>query len=340
VTKRLNIFVAFPDNEFRRTFFTDKVKERLNGMAEISWNPSAAMLTREQLEAGLAEADICLSGWSTPQIEREMLKHSPMKLICNIGNLKGSIHRGIFETEVKISSSQGGFTQSVAEACLMLLLMSFRNTFRYMQMLKTNTYRWREDREPGRSIHGKTIGVLGYGTIAKELIRLLRLFEADIVVCDDYCSEEEGRREGFRVMALEPFLQTCDAVCIHHTLTANTYHLLDRPRLRMMKDDAIIVNTARGAIIDEQALIAELKQGRLFAAMDVYEQEPIAPDSPLRSLPNTIITPHISGFTYECRQGMVDAAVEDIRRFIQGEGLLCQIDVGKYDRATDMSTAH
>jgi phosphoglycerate dehydrogenase-like enzyme len=336
----VNIYVALPDNEFRRTFFTTKVKERLEGMSEVVWNPSAAALSQEQMAAGLAAADICISGWSTPQIDRSMLTRSPLKLICNIGNMKGSLHRDIFETDVKVSSSQGGFTQSVAEACLMLLMMSFRNTYRFMHLLKTNTYRWKEDREPGRSIHGKTIGVLGYGTIAKELIRLLRSFDAEIVVCDDYCSEEEGLREGFRVMALEPFLQSCDAVCIHHSLTANTYHLLDEPRLRMMKDNAIIVNTARGAIIDEQALIAELKQGRLFAALDVYEQEPIPSDSPLRLLPNTIITPHISGFTYECRQGMVDAAVEDIRRFIQGEELLCQIDAAKYDRATDMSVGH
>jgi phosphoglycerate dehydrogenase-like enzyme len=336
----VHIFVAMPNNDFRRTFFTDKVKGQLQDMAEVSWTPSSELLTREELTAGLANADICIGGWSTPRIEPAILANSPLKLICNIGNLKSSVHRDLFATGVIISSSQGGFTQSVAEACLMLLMMSFRNTYRYMNLLKTNTYRWKEDREPGRSIHGKTIGVLGYGTIAKELIRLLRSFDAEIVVCDDYCSEEEGRREEFRVMALEPFLQVCDAVCIQHTLTAGTYHLLDGPRLRMMKDNAILVNTARGAIIDEQALIAELRQGRLFAALDVYEKEPIPPDSPLRSLPNAIITPHISGFTYECRQGMVDAAVEDIRRFIQGEPLLCQIDVAKYDRATDMSVGH
>jgi phosphoglycerate dehydrogenase-like enzyme len=97
------------------------------------------------------------------------------------------------------------------------------------------------------------------------------------------------------------------------------------------------VNTARGAILDERALIEELQQGRLFAALDVYEQEPPSADSPLRSLPNVILTPHVAGFTNTGREELVETAVRDAVRYMRGETPLHLIDVHQYDRTTNMS---
>jgi phosphoglycerate dehydrogenase-like enzyme len=101
-------------------------------------------------------------------------------------------------------------------------------------------------------------------------------------------------------------------------------------------DIKIIVNTARGAIIDERALIAELQKGRLFAALDVLEQESVSEENPLRLLPNTILTPHIGGLTFDCRKQMVEMALEEVLRFAKGEPLHNLIDIHQYDRATDM----
>jgi phosphoglycerate dehydrogenase-like enzyme len=170
-----------------------------------------------------------------------------------------------------------------------------------------------------RELFGKTVGILGYGTISRELIKLLAPFRAKVLVYSSHCPAETAEREGFTLCGLDELVASSDAVIPLSTLTSRSYHTIDAERLRMMKDDAVIVNTGRGALIVEAALIEELKKGRLFAALDVYEKEPLPTDSPLRDLPNTIILPHMGGKTIECRKKMAAILIRDITRIARGE---------------------
>jgi phosphoglycerate dehydrogenase-like enzyme len=333
----MNIAIALPDDAFRRTFFTAELIGELRQFADIQWNESEAPWTPEQMKEALQKADIVFNGMFTPMIVKEMLAESPLKLICNMGALKRSISRDLFTTGILISSDSNAFVKPVAEMTLMLLLMSFRKAYDLVYRMKMNSFDLKRDRMPAGSLYGRTIGIFGYGSIARQFVRLLKPFEPDIIVCDPYCSEEEGKRNGFRLLPIEQFLPVCDAVCVHHSLTESTYHLLNEANLRKLKTGAIIVNTARGAILDERALIEELQQGRLFAALDVYEQEPPPADSPLRSLPNVILTPHVAGFTFTGREELFETAVREAVRYMRGETPLHLINVNQYDRTTDMS---
>jgi phosphoglycerate dehydrogenase-like enzyme len=216
----MNVFIAFPDNEFRRAFFTEDRMKPLSAYANISWNPYTVQLKPDEVAAYISQTNIYLGGWQTPQLNFSHIEASYLQLICNIGNLKGSIHRDVFERGFPVSSSNDGFAKSVAEFALILLLMSFRKVYPSIAQMKKDTAQINKIRNIGNSLYGKTFGLLGYGSIARELIVLLHAFDVNVIVCDEYCSVSESIDNNFRLLPLDAFLQECDAASIHHTLTS------------------------------------------------------------------------------------------------------------------------
>jgi phosphoglycerate dehydrogenase-like enzyme len=137
-------------------------------------------------------------------------------------------------------------------------------------------------------------------------------------------SEEAAECLGAHKAELDELLRRADVLTLHAPSLPETEHLIDARRLALMKDDALIVNTARGSLFDQAALVAELSKGRFFAFLDVTDPEPPAADSPLRSLPNVVVTPHLAGCIENCTR-MGEMAVEELRRFFAGEPPLYQI---------------
>jgi phosphoglycerate dehydrogenase-like enzyme len=152
-----------------------------------------------------------------------------------------------------------------------------------------------------------------------------------ILLYDPYVGEEQARSMGVVKVELDELVQEADVISLHAPALPATYHMIDARRLSMMKDDALIINTARGSLIDEEALIRELEKGRFFAFLDVTDPEPPAPDSPLRRLPNVVVTPHIAGCIENCTR-MGERAVEELRRFFAGEPPLNPITRDALDR--------
>jgi len=159
----------------------------------------------------------------------------------------------------------------------------------------------------------------------------LQQFDVTILVYDPFVSDEEAERLGAIKLELEPLLRRADVVSLHAPAKPDTIHLLDARHLSLMKDDALLINTARGALIDEHALIAELEKGRFFAFLDVSDPEPPAIDSPLRRLDNVVLTPHIAGCIEDCSR-MGELAVEELRRFFAGEPPIHRITPDMFNR--------
>jgi phosphoglycerate dehydrogenase-like enzyme len=150
------------------------------------------------------------------------------------------------------------------------------------------------------------------------------------MVYDPYFSTDEAHQMGVMLVSLDELVQRCDVVSLNAPSNSETFHILNAERLQQMKDDALIVNTARGSLIDEQALIVELSRGRLFAFLDVTDPEPPAADSPLRYLPNVVVTPHVAGCIEDCTH-LGRMAVEELRRFFAGEPALHPITPNMLD---------
>jgi D-3-phosphoglycerate dehydrogenase len=178
----------------------------------------------------------------------------------------------------------------------------------------TRAGRWHEKLNyMGIGLTGRTLGLIGLGNIGREILRVTAPLEMRAVAHDPFVSAEEARAGGASLLSLEEVLGEADFVCICCALTSQTHHLLDAHRLGLMKPSAFLINVARGPIVDQAALTRLLQRRQIAgAALDVFEQEPIAADDPLLQLDNVIVSPHAICWTDELFRGNGQAACRGI----------------------------
>lgn len=231
----------------------------------------------------------------------------PAELMQRCHNLRGIVLHGagVDQVDVVAAASRGievlnlpGVNaNAVAELTLGLMLASLRRIPQADQLLRTSG--WESSRLLGAELRGRTVGLIGFGQIGQRVASLLQPFGVRLLVTSRSSAQADGLDH--EVVALETLLAESDLVSIHVPLTSDTYQLLNKKRLALLKPGAILINTARGAIIEQEALRAALLAGRLAgAALDVFDPEPIAADDPLLAMDNIILTPHLGGSTEEC----------------------------------------
>jgi phosphoglycerate dehydrogenase-like enzyme len=201
-----------------------------------------------------------------------------------------------------------------------MTLAGLRSLIRYDREVRRGGFRKSYTAAPtdSRGLYGRTVGLIGFGRTARDFIRLLQPFGCEILAFDPHAEPSVLAAAGARPATLEEVLGTSDVVSLHAAYTPETHHLLNAERLAMLKDGALLVNTARGALVDETALAAQLRTGRIAAGLDVTVVEPLPCGAELTALPNVILTPHIGGPTYERLPELGRSAVEDLRIFFAG----------------------
>ncbi|MBI2887015.1 MAG: D-2-hydroxyacid dehydrogenase family protein [Chloroflexi bacterium] len=171
----------------------------------------------------------------------------------------------------------------------------------------------------GRTLTGKTLGIVGLGRIGTEVARVAQAFGMQVVAWGRRLTLEHAAQVGVRAVSLEELLASADVVSVHLALNAGTRGLLDATKLRLMRPEAYFINTARGAIVDEAALVELLREGRIAGAgLDVFAEEPLPADSPLRALDNVVLTPHAGWPADSSYAGFADAAVRNIEAYMDG----------------------
>ncbi len=204
------------------------------------------------------------------------------------------------EADVMVTITPEATRRPVASATLALMLGLCHRVTIKDAIVRNQTWDIRFD-HMGCEIRGRVVGLVGMGMIGREVVRLLAPFEpSEILVTDPAVTAEEARQLGVTLVDRESLLRRSNFVTIHCPLNEHTRRLIGEKELRMMREDAFLVNTARGAIVDQAALARALREGWITgAAIDVFEQEPPALDDPLLSLPNVILAPHASCWTHE-----------------------------------------
>jgi len=212
---------------------------------------------------------------------------------------------------------------SMAEATIMLILASLHNLPEKIEALRAN--RPPPPRQKGRMLRGKTLGMIGFGNMARAIAARLQLWEVRMLACTPRL--KAPLPPYVERVPLDELLQTSDIVCVLATLNAETRGMLDLEKLRLMKPEAVLINTARGGIVDELALVAIAKEGRLHkVALDVFETEPLPADSALRGIPNAILTPHCVGHAREGSDAIAQTAVENVTRVLAGQAPLYAVN--------------
>lgn len=216
--------------------------------------------------------------------------------------------------KIKVVNAPGSNSSTIAEHAITLMLMIQRNLYESARQVKAGNWDWR-NQFVGDELHGKTLGVLGMGNIGKRVAKLGDAFSMNVVYWDKFSVQSE-----YQGLPLEEVLKVSDIITLHLPLFEDTKNLIGEKELAMMKPNAILVNTARGALVDQKALVDALDNGTIggFGA-DVLVVEPPAPDEPLLSHPKTIITAHVGSLTATTYKNMCVSTVKNVLAILSGK---------------------
>ncbi len=290
--------------------------ERLRGVAELRLHRDRPRSEEEQLRR-VAEADVIINSrghlmWPGPLLEQ--LPKLRMITTCSIGtdaiDLEAARRLGIV-----VSNVPGRTATIVAEHALAMILATARRLAFQTAELKAG--RWSSI--GNIFLAGRTLGVIGTGSIGAEMARLGRAIGMNVIAWTFNPSESRAEQIGVRYVELDELLRTSDVVSLHVKLTQESRHLIGARELALMKPGSILVNTARGAVVDNSALIEVLRSGRLAgAALDVFKAEPLPPDDPILQCEQVVLTPHSADQNPEGMDMLNGGAVDNVLAFLNG----------------------
>ena len=302
------------------TFFTPAVQEKLAKTGDVEyWTYDRTPEAYEILKQKIRDVDVLFCGWAVPNLGEDFYQAAQsLKVIAYTGGSVGDLANEPLKARPHITLLSGNpfFAESVAQGTIMYILMGLRNLYPTLKETDRNGW-WRSPYSEG--LEGKTVGLVSFGMIAKEVARMLQVFGCKVKVFSNHgVSEEEAKKYCVEPVSLEELFKTCDVVSVHSGMTPKTYHMVNASLLSMMRDGALLVNTSRGAVIDEAALEEEVINGRLRAVLDVFEVEPLPATSRLRGLNNVVIVPHCGGPTVDVRGILTEAMIDDVVSCMNG----------------------
>ncbi|MCB0142193.1 MAG: hydroxyacid dehydrogenase [Caldilineaceae bacterium] len=288
--------------------------------ARAAEDPESSAAIRAQI--GAADALVVCHG--APYIGASILDAAPRLRL--LGELEGDRFAGRMDLEaawarhIRTVDVTNGSSYPVAEWALGLILLSMRNAgAHFRRIIAGDTTRDPDLRAqmPGR-LRGKRVGLIGCGHMGRLLLKLLRPFQVELWVHDPYLPREMAEALGFLQTTLDNVLSQCDVVVCLVPLTPGTQGLLGARELNLIQPGAVFVNVSRGAVVDSAALIARLARNDIIAGLDVFDPEPIPPDSPILELPNVFLSPHVGAHTGDAYRPFMALMVDELERFFHG----------------------
>jgi phosphoglycerate dehydrogenase-like enzyme len=280
---------------------------------------AAAVLKRPDL---LAETEVIFSGWGPPRLNAEFLDMAPRlkAIFYGSGSVRQMVTEDFWERNITLCNAYAANAVPVSEYTLATILFSLKLGWRFA--LANKGIGSIPDRREIPGAFGSTVGLISLGMIGRLVLDRLKPFDLNVIVFDPFLSAEEANRLGVERVSLEEIFQQADVVSLHTPLLEETIGMVRQEHFASMKPQATFINTSRGRIIDEPGLIQVLQdRPDLQAVLDVTYPEPPAAGSPLYSLPNVILTPHIAGSTAtECRR-MARYMIDELRNFLAGKPL-------------------
>ena len=265
----------------------------------------------------IKDADIAITSWNCPKMTLSILENAPdLKLLLHAaGSVKGIVSDELWARGIRVSGAAAALGKGVAETALGLTISSLKNFWNLSNVTRYGG--WNAQNGTVREIYDITVGVIGAGFAGRHYIKLLQNFDVEILLFDPTLDADECKKLGTKKVELTNLMKNSDVVSVHAPSIPATHHLINAENLAIMKDRAILINTSRGTIIDEVALIDELKLGRISACIDVTDPEPPAESNELRSLPNVILTPHIAGSVNNGKKRIGDLIVSELESYLE-----------------------
>ena len=293
----------------------------LKGHHDIEVNPENRVLTKKEILDGVQDKDglLCLL---TDTIDKEIIEaESKLKMIANYAVGFNNVDvQAATEHNIPVSNTPGVLTDTTAELTWSLIFAVARRIAEGDRFTRAGYFTgWDPLLLLGMDLKGKTLGIIGAGRIGTAVALKSQGFDMDVMYVDKNKNKTLEQQVQAKRSSKEEVLQNADVVSIHLPLINETRHFISEKELEMMKDSAILINTSRGPIVDEQALVKALQNKWIFGAgLDVYEQEPEVP-TVLKKLDNVVLQPHLGSATFETRSKMASMAAENMIAGLKGE---------------------
>ncbi len=299
----MKALVSIPQGRNFNTFFTPENIRLIESLGEVVLHNSDKKMSESELIQKISDCDVYIALWGSPALTEKVLDNAPkLRLMTVLGSTVAPfVSDAMWERGIRVISGFDYYSESTAEGAIAYMLSALRRIPFYSERLKREGV-WSTPEDYTDGLIGKTVGILGYGGVGKHLARMLSAWRVTLKVCDvrDIPTEEK-LRYGIEQCSIDQLFSTCDVISVNLPYTQNTHHIINEDLISKTKRGALIVNTARGAVIDEAALIKRLQTGDIRAALDVFEKEPIDQNDPLLSLDNALLTPHQAGVTTNLR---------------------------------------
>ncbi len=261
----------------------------------------------------LADADVVLTSWGSPRLTEETLGERVRVVAHAAGTVKNLLDPALLESRLTVFSAAPRIAWSVGEYCLAALLTQLRRLPEFDDSIRAG--RWRPEGLRGRELRGRRVALIGASSTARCFIELLRPFQPELVVYDPYLSAEAAAALGVTPVGLADAMDS-EVVSIHVPNVPATQGMITAELLARVPDGGIVINSARAASVDLDALDRELRSGRLRAALDVFEVEPLAVTPPGAGAGGVLYSPHVAGDTIEGHRALVGYVMDDVRAFL------------------------
>lgn len=313
--------VVMNASSFRAHFDPDRLA-RLAGLATLDEPCWTEELDSPAARRRLAAAEVLLTSWGAPELTPDRLDAAPaLRAVLHCaGSVRTLVSEEVWRRGIRVTSAADVNAVPVAEYTLAAIILAGKKApFLAAEARHGNEHRRLAEGLGDLSNHRRTVGLVGFSRVGRRVAELLRVLEGTtVLVADPYADPEEVARAGATLVELDDLLPRVHVLSLHAPALPETRHLLDAARLRRLPDFATVVNTARGSLVDSEALAEECARGRLFAVLDVTDPEPLPAGSRLRTLPQVMLTPHLAGSLGTEIGRLTDHALDELERWSSG----------------------
>ena len=328
------ILVAIPE-PLRSRILPAGLMDELRAFAPVSVAPTPDDLLADNTRGLLADTEVLVTGWGSDLVDAGVLAAAPRlrAVVHTAGSVRPVVTRDVYARGVHVSSQAWANALPVAEYAVAMILLSAKGVHRMQSRYRAVQSDVDVHAElAGFGTYGTQIGIIGASAIGRRVIELLAPFDLTVALSDPTVRVDGAASLGVTLMSLDELMRTSRVVSLHAPLLNSTVGMIGSKELAAMPDRATFINTARGALVDEDALVRELQSGRIDAVLDVTWPEPPAADSPLWTLPNVVLTPHVAGSAGNELVRMAASAVREVARVLRGEPLHHPVDAEAYER--------
>jgi len=319
-----------------RHVFDDEALARLARNCDIVQTAPLEEFSSPDARKVLGEIDILITGWGCPMVTAEVVRAAPnLKLIAHAaGTVKFTLDPAVYEAGIRVTHAADANAVPVAEYTLAAILFANKRVFELRDRYRADPGRrssYALMDQPIGNYH-RTVGLVGASRIGRRVAKMLTGFDFTVLLSDPFVTKGDPVLAGAELVDLDTLVARSDIVSVHAPSLPTTRAMFGAPQFKLMRDGASFINTARGSLVNEAAMIAELQTGRIHAVIDVTDPEIPASDSPLFSLPNVFLTPHVAGAVGTERLRLGELAIEEVERFVAGKALEFEIEPALLER--------